>query len=64
MASGLAYTLVRGLTRTESTYTVVLSFHVVAATVAGLWMIPDFVLPPDDPPPDPDSGDVTPSGVE
>jgi len=45
MASGLAYTLVRGLSRTESTYTIVLSFHVVAATVAGLWMIPDFVLP-------------------
>jgi drug/metabolite transporter (DMT)-like permease len=45
MASGLAYTLVRGLSRTESTYTIVMSFHVVAAIVAGLLMIPDFVLP-------------------
>ncbi|MHC4512161.1 MAG: DMT family transporter [Planctomycetota bacterium] len=45
MASGLAYTLVRGLSRTESTYTIVMSFHVIAAIVAGLLMIPDFVLP-------------------
>jgi drug/metabolite transporter (DMT)-like permease len=45
VASGMAYTLVRGLSRTESTYTIVLSFHVVAAIAAGLLMAPDFVLP-------------------
>ena len=41
----MAYTLVRGLSRTESTYTIVLSFHVVAAVTAGLMMVPDFGLP-------------------
>ena len=45
IASGMAYTLVRGLSRTESTYTIVLAFHVVAAVVAGVAMVPVFVLP-------------------
>ncbi len=45
MASGIAYTLVRGLSRTESTYTILLSFHTIAAIAAGLMMVPEFVLP-------------------
>ena len=45
VVTGLAYTLVRGLSRTESTYTIVLSFHAVATVVAGVAMVPGFELP-------------------
>ncbi len=45
IAAGMAYTLVRGLSRSESTFTIVLSFHVMASLVAGLLMIPDFIMP-------------------
>ena len=45
VSAGLAYTVVRSLSRTESALTIMLSFHLAAFFIGGVWMLPEFVWP-------------------
>jgi drug/metabolite transporter (DMT)-like permease len=45
VASGLAYTTVRSLNRTESPLTIMLSFHLMACAFGAITMVTTFVWP-------------------